>query len=152
MMNEMSRAVNGSAETVLRTNFGVDFVEIFIESTMQSSMRLLRKIAEKREINVADIEVLLTFVKSGYMLSGYIQTLRDANLGNGLFSKPGAFGRRLLGVDASDRFEAPGEKMNSSVHVAAGGEKGERLWAAMVLLLFKRSVIGDTESLKYVFL
>lgn len=70
------------------TGLSVYLVHLYKESTMQSLKALVRAINEKRGVNVPDGEVLLIFVRPGYMLGGYIPRSRDVNLEKGSIREP----------------------------------------------------------------
>lgn len=80
MMNSLSRAVRYSEETVSYSSLAVDLVKLFRKRIMYSSMVFVLEIAKEGETNMPDSEVLLAVVTSGYMLAGYILTLRDVDL------------------------------------------------------------------------
>lgn len=79
-MDDLSRAVCGSAETVSGTILVDNLLDLFRESTMQSVMALMHDIENQAEAYASDSEVVLTFLKSEYMLDGYIRTLSKADL------------------------------------------------------------------------
>lgn len=54
--------------------------EPFIESAVQSFMLLANEINDKTEETVPDSEAALTFLKSRYILGGYMSSLWRVNL------------------------------------------------------------------------
>lgn len=52
-------------------------------------MALVHEMAEEGEASVSNSEEQLSFLKSGYVLGGYIPTLRYVDLENGLIKEPG---------------------------------------------------------------
>lgn len=75
MIDDLSRAIHGSVETVSDIIHAVYLVDIFFESTMGYFMVLVHVITDEEEANVPDRDMQLIFVKSGYLLGRYIPTL-----------------------------------------------------------------------------
>lgn len=126
-MDYLSRAVSGSEKTVPSTRLAVDLVHLFRKSMMQSSKALVHEIGKEGKAKIPDSEVRLTFLKSGYILRGYIPTLRDAELEKRCIREPRNYIITLQCVFATESFGAAGEKMNSSFLVSSDG--GKRKWA-----------------------
>lgn len=64
-------------------SLSVELLRLFKESTMEKFVELLHEIASERGANVPDSELLVTFVKCGYMLGTYISAYKYITLGNG---------------------------------------------------------------------
>lgn len=114
-------------------------------------MAHFREVAVECDENVPDTAVWLTFLKSGYVIAGYIQTLRDFDSEKRFISVPVKYGRRLWRVFATDNFGSSGEKWNTFVIFSDGGEEGGRIWVAKLLPLFRLSLSWSNESHKYAF-
>lgn len=78
-MDDILRAVSGNDETESGTSLVVDLVDLFMESTVRSFMVHVHEIAEEGEENVPDSKVQLAFLNFGYILDGFIATLRDVD-------------------------------------------------------------------------
>lgn len=94
-VDDLSRAGSGSEETLSGTSFVVDPVELFTEITTQSSTALVPEITEQGEANVPDSEERLVYVKTVYMMGGYIPTLRDVRSEKRCIRARGKYTRRL---------------------------------------------------------
>lgn len=93
---------------------------------MQSFMVLVHEIAVECEANVLDSELWLAFLRSGYLLGGYIPRLRDADLEKGSIRRPEEYTRRLQRVCATDRFSTARERRNNFNLVPRGGGEEDR--------------------------
>lgn len=62
---------------------------------MQTCTVLVHEVASTCGANIPGREVRLTFMKSGYVLGGYILTERNANFGKDVIRKPGDYAGRL---------------------------------------------------------
>lgn len=87
-------------------------------------------------MSVADGEVLLTFVNSGYMPDGYVPKLRDVYSVKEYIRELGEYRRRLQRVLATDSSELAEERRNRFSLACSVGKQGDRLCVAEVLLLF----------------
>lgn len=81
-MGDLSHAASGSEETVSSVSPAIDLMKMFRETMIQRFMELPHQIINEGKTNVSHNKVGLPFVKSGYTLGGYIQTLRDVDIGN----------------------------------------------------------------------
>lgn len=79
-MDGMARAADADVRRSSGASFASGLVESFEVSTMKILLRNVRKIAVERGRNVPDTELRLAFVRSGYLLAGYIPIVQDAIL------------------------------------------------------------------------
>lgn len=111
-------------------------VDNFKLSTIKPFLAIARDVAGKCGKDIFGTEVLLTFVKSGYLISGYIPTIRDAKWERRFIKEPVGLERRVQKVFATGRLGLPGDKENSLVSVHGADEERDGLMAASVSLFF----------------
>lgn len=151
-MDILSRAVNGSEKTVSGTSLAVGWFEPFQETTILCFIALVHDIADEDEANVSQSVLRLTFVNSGCMVDGSPRTLRDVDLDKGHIGELEEYKRRLQREFSMDISGTAGNRKNSIMLVCSGSRERDGLWATNVLLIFRQSVRGDSESRKYSFL
>lgn len=151
-VDEVARAVEEGVGGRSGVSFANKLVELFGASTMKTYCALVREIDSERGRNVTDAQIRLVFVKSGYLLGGRVPTLKDVDYVHGMIKEGGEYERRVQRVFASDNFGTSGVCRNSYVLVSGGGYKGEGLWVAKVLLLFRMNLGGEEVGKEYAFL
>lgn len=151
-VDEVARAVEEGVGGRSGVSFAKKLVELFGASTMKTYCALLREIDSERGRNVTDAQIRLVFVKSGYLLGGRVSTLKDVDYVHEMVKERGDYERRVQGVFASDNFWTSGVSRNRYVLVTGGEDKGEGLWVAKVLLLFRMNLGGEEVGKEYAFL
>lgn len=113
---------------------------------IKNILSLLREVSTKRGRNVSDIEARLTFMKSGFLMKGYIPTIRNEDLGKGFIRELVEYEREAQSIFTTDRSESSGDNMRSFALISSRGEDGDSVSAAKVLILFYTGVVGTIES------
>lgn len=106
----MARAVDGWVRGSSAESFASGLVVQFKERTIVRFLDLVREVAVQRGKIIRDMEVRLTFVKSEYMIEGYIMTSRAVGFEGGVISESVSYGEKLHRVFATNSFAFSGEK------------------------------------------
>lgn len=69
-------------------------MEICKVSTIKIFSVLVRKVAVERGKSVQDTEVLLTFIRFGYLMEGYVSTIHDVHLDIEFIGEPVEFEKK----------------------------------------------------------
>lgn len=100
---------------------------------------------------MSDSQKLLFFLKSGYLLRGYVPTAEGVDYESEVIKVCKGYERRVQRVFGTIRFGSSDVYRNSFVLISGGGGDGEGLWVAKVVLLFSKKLEEKDDDRKFAF-
>lgn len=107
---------------------------------------------EEGRAYVPDNEVLLEFLKYGYILGDYVPTLKHVDVENSCLRESAENKKKLQQVFGIDSFGAAKKRRNRFMLGSSDVGERDRLWLAKVSVILWMSIRGDIESQKFSFL